>query len=389
MNNPVLPQDFDQYKGFIGNKTLNLKKCLDWGFTVPEFIALPSSMTAELFTNQGLLNDVVKAITDMLPCQKYAVRSSALIEDGGSHSLAGQFLTKINLTAAELSQGIQDVLKQANTYLKGDLNIFSIIVQDYITADISGVTFTRNPNGSREMVLEYGFCAGEKIVSGEIKPNKTSLYWNQTSTTLPKPLWQADVLSKFKELENKYGDPQDIDWCLKDNKFYLLQTRPITTLTSLQYEQIKYLETALPQNLDYYFEKTEISEIAPRPSTITHDLLELIYADNGPVANVYRKYGVKYENTGCLKIIGNELYIDKEKEIRGLLPAYSYLRGKDFIPKLRNFGKLLPTIKNLYFLNKINTGKYENIFSDLKNKIESKIKTPNLNNALSNFLSDY
>lgn len=54
-------------------------------------------------------------------------------------------------------------------------------------------------------------------------------------------------------------------FCLK---FYILQSRPITTVTKEKYEEYIYLDETLPLGQDFLFEKTEISEIAPRPTTI-------------------------------------------------------------------------------------------------------------------------
>ncbi len=390
-NNIIQLQEIDKNKNYLGNKTLNLKKCVDWGFNVPQFVAIPSFISKELLSNQSLRNKVVEEIRAVLKNEKYAVRSSALIEDGVKQSLAGQFLTKTNIGSTELDQSIIDVLTQANVYLKGDLDAFSIIIQEYIASDISGVTFTRNPNGNREMILEYGFCEGEKIVSGAIKPEKLIVYWNDTSIeTLQKSKRFVQAIEVFKELECKNSFPQDIEWCIKNDQFYVLQTRPITTITINEYEGIIFLENALSKRSQYYFEKTELSEIAPRPSTITHDLLSLIYSKDGPVDKVYRTYGVDYTDTSFIKIIGNELFVDKDKEIQGLLPSYSYLSNKNFTPTFNRFSKSLVTMRNLFCLNKIKTKGYEQLFDKLKNKIEE-TKQDNLDckTALKKFLNDY
>ena len=301
-------------------------------------------------SNENLKKEIVQETIKILQCKKYAVRSSALIEDGESKSFAGQFTTKLNLSSDELIEGIEDVLKQANNFLHGELDKFSIIIQEYIIPDISGVTFTRNPNGSREMIIEYGFCEGEKIVSGEIKPEEFSFYWNEKDIKLPKQFSINKIVEKFKDIENKSKFPQDIEWCIKDSQFYLLQTRPVTTITNKQYGQINFLEKQLSKSEKYFFEKTEITEIASRPTEFTKSLLKVIYSKNGPVSNVYKKYGVNFKDTDFLHIIGNELFVDKEREIKGLLPAYSYLQNKNFIPKFSHYSKIIPTIKNLFFL---------------------------------------
>ena len=379
----------DQNKKCLGNKTLNLKKCLDWGFNVPKFIAIPSHISRNLYSDKNLKEEIVQEVIRILQCKKYAVRSSALIEDGENKSFAGQFTTKLNLSSNELTRGIDEVLKQANDFLNGELDKFSIIIQEYIAPDISGVTFTRNPNGCREIIIEYGFCKGEKIVNGEIKPEKISLYWNEKGIKLLNQFLTGEVIENFKNIERQNEFPQDIEWCVKDNQFYLLQTRPITTMTRKQYEQINFLERQLSEREKYFFEKTEISEIAPRPTEFTLSLLKLIYSQNGSVSEVYKKYDVNFNDTNFLHTIGNELFVDKEKEIQGLLPAYSYLQNQNFVPKFSYYSKIVPTIKNLFFLNKIRTNGYEQIFQDLKTRIATTNQDKNYQTALKVFLEDY
>ena len=388
-NNIIKSQEIDQNKKFLGNKTLNLKKLLDWGFNVPKFVAIPSHVSNHLYSDDNLKKEISQEANRILQCKKYAVRSSALIEDGVNKSYAGQFITKLNLSNHELLGCIDEVLKQANDFLHGKLDKFSIIIQEYITPDISGVTFTRNPNGRREMIIEYGFCEGEKIVSGEIKPDKFSCFWNEKDIKLPKQFSINQIVEKFKDIENKSKFPQDIEWCIKDDKFYILQTRHITTISDKQYKQINFLEKQLSESKRYFFEKTEISEIAPRPTKFTLSLLKLIYAQNGPVSEVYKKYGVNFTDTNFLKIIGNELFVDKEREIRRLLPGYSYLQNQNFYPKFSNYSKIIPTIKNLFSLNKIKTSCYEQIFYNLKTKIETPNQEHYLQVILRNFLTDY
>jgi len=382
--------EIDKHKNFLGNKTLNLKNSVDFGFNVPKFIAISSKASATLFADESERENVASEIIGILPSEKYAVRSSALIEDSKDSSLAGQFLTKTNVDGKDLSGAIYEVLKQAEGYLDDKLNEFSIIVQEYIMPDMSGVVFTRNPNGNREMIIEYGFCEGEKIVSGEIKPKKVSFYHNEPlPKNLPKIFLENQIVEKFKAVEKKNNFPQDIEWCIRGDQFYLLQTRPITTISDDQYKQIVFLEGSLPKKEKYFFEKTEISEIAPRPSAITFSMLQYIYTDDGPVDRVYRKYGVKYQDTDFLKIIGNELYVDKEKEIGGLLSGYTYFNDENFSPKMGNPLKALPLVKNLFFINKIKTSGYKKLFDILKLKIENGHDELDLKTAMEKFLTEY
>ena len=255
---------------------------------------------------------------------------------------------------------------------------------------MAGVVFTRNPIGGREMVIEYSSGIGEQIVSGEIVPEKNQLYWNNDlPKDAPKEFNRSSIISKFKKIESSFDFPQDIEWCICDNKFYILQTRPITTISDTQYEQILYLEKFLAKRNCFYFEKTEISEIAPRPTSFTFSLLKKLYEKDGPIDKVYRELGVKYQYNSFLKIIGNELYVDSEKELCGLLPAYTHFSDDEFVPKLKIKSGLLRSLKNIIKLNTISTKPFEELFVDLKKLIEDQDVCTELDKSLKKFILDY
>lgn len=373
----------------VGCKTLSLKRALDWGYNVPRFVALPCDTMQGLLDVHDLRNETARKITKILRCENYAVRSSALSEDGRVESMAGRFLTETNIARENLSDGIHAVIKHALNVLSGDISRFSLIVQEYVAPDVFGVLFTRNPIGSREMVVEYGLCAGEEIVGGKIKPKKYSFYWNETRKNAPLFLGEK-LVEDFKRLELEYGFPQDIEWCIRHEDFYLLQSRPITTITEKQYDQITALEKLLPRTGPYYFEKTEVTEIAPRPTRLTFGLLKAIYSQAGPIASVYAKHGVKYRDTGFLRIIGNELFIDKEKEMKGILPSAGYLRNTGFVPKIEGLSGISRTLLNAIRLNRIRTSDYEDIYRRLKCLLETSRATGvDFRDELENFIRDY
>src|SRR3989339_31875 len=322
-NNVIQSGEIIRYRKFLGNKTLNLKRGVDFGFCVPEFVALPATISKRLFLDKKFRDQVVNEIIKNTQYKSYAVRSSALIEDGKNESLAGKFLTKINITKNKLEYAVYEVLKQAEA--RGDLKKFSVIIQKYILPNISGVTFTRDPKGGREMVVEYAYCTGEKIVGGETKPRRISFYWHDIfPKDLPEEFIANNIIEKFKKIEKEYEFPQDIEWCIRDNKFYLLQTRPISTISDKQYEQIIFLEKNF-----------------------------------------------------------------SEKEIISLLPAYTYFKNKYFLPRFSRFSRSLATIKNLFFLNMIRGVNHKILFNKLKIKIEDNQSITDLRTAIKNFLIDY
>lgn len=422
----LLPSEIEKHKKEIGPKTLNLKKLLDLGLNVPEFVAIPASTVVQIaqanlpktakspktfkspktssssaspdslttFSSPKIssaLSNLSKTIVKKLPCEKYAVRSSALIEDSHQESFAGQFSTEINVEPPDLPRAIRKVTLQAAQFLKGDLSRFSLIVQKYIEPDFAGVTFTRDPFGGREMVIEYHPGRGEDLVSGQIKPQRSAFYWHQKPTSkLPISKFPAlnQQVKNFQKIENHFAAPQDIEWCLKDQKWYFLQTRPITSLSLETYESLKFLDQNLPQNKRFFYAKTEISEIAPQPTPFTFSLLQRIYAKNGPIYKVYQKYGLNYQNLDFLQLIGNELFVDREAEIKTLLPSFSYFKKSAYKPHFASFQSFFTTIRNLFALSFLRRDPVP-IFNQTLRQLQASPKLLTFDVVLNHFLKDY
>ncbi len=388
----ILPENLESYKKELGPKTLNLKKLKDLGLNVPAFVALPTSTVKKLWGNYQTgetkyINSLIDDITKSLPFQNFAVRSSALIEDSSKSSYAGQFLTKTAVSGTELGLAIMEVINDAEKKLNRNLELFSIIIQDFIEADYSGIAFTRDPRGGREMLIECSAGAGENIVSGKTIPERKIVFWTQNSVVSQLPNFK-ELIGNFKKIEIAFNRPQDIEWCLKNGEYFYLQARPITTVATKEYEQILFLDTVLPKDEKFLYEKTEISEIAQRPTPFTLSLLELIYKAGGPVEKIYSKHGIGYEHQNFIKIVGNELYVDREKEIKTLLPSYSYINSTNLQPKFHSFRKIFTTIKNIFKLNTIKS-KPEELLNKIKPKLASVSNMTDFDSALDLFLKDY
>lgn len=353
----------------IGSKTIRLQELQKIGMNVPKFIAIPSEKL-----------QTIKATDINLDAKSYAVRSSALIEDSEKKSFAGQFQTKINVPQEGLEEAIKEVTSDALSKIK--IEQFSVLIQEYIEPDFAGVTFTRNPSGGHEMMIEFHKGRGEEIVGGKVKPEHLEIFWNEEK--IPNKLLNfTEAFENFKKIEQHFGHPQDIEWCIKDDTWYFLQTRPITTISAQEHEQNLYLDKTLSGQ--FLYEKTEISEIAPRPTPFTFSLLEKIYGHRGPVQNTYQKYNIIYQPKEFLKIIGNELFCDREKEIKTLLPAYTYFASMDLKPKAAGLSGLWTTLKNTSNLKKIKTENPEKLFESLQKETSYE----NFKSAISNFLKEY
>jgi pyruvate,water dikinase len=204
-----------------------------------------------------------------------AVRSSATAEDMPKYSFAGQYETFLGITDfpscleaikrcwASLWSKQAFCYRQANSL--GHLNIaVAVIVQSLVKAESSGVSFSINPvNGRKEqIIIESCFGLGEGLVSGKITPdryifNKQKLQLvsrnaskkeiqyilNGKDGLVEKPLEShkinefslkeglaREIAAAAKEIERKFGGPQDIEWAVQNGEIFFLQSRPITTI---------------------------------------------------------------------------------------------------------------------------------------------------------------
>lgn len=379
----IIPSaDITEHSHTLGDKAKNLKRLIDHGFAVPDFVAIPSDGVRLIDRDPHKLDELCNTLRQTFPHQLYAVRSAALIEDRGASSMAGQFHTETKVSPSGLAAAITAVIEQAKPLLGGNLDKFSLIIQRYIEADIAGVCFTRDPGGRREMVIEYQCGAGEHIVGGAITPEHVSLFWNDAE------LFSVCDATAFQKIEAIFGFPQDIEWCVQNGTLSLLQTRPITTISADQYHEITFLETCLTAESsgDFCYAKTEISEMAPRPTPFTFSLIQAIYAADGPVEKVYRKYHVDYAPKDFLKLIGNELFVDRNAELQTLLPSFGIL-NHNYRPRFRSFRHLPRTIRNIFFTATFKAP--ADLPDRLHGALASPDNAPDFTTSKQTFLDDY
>lgn len=110
----------------------------------------------------------------------YAVRSSAVGEDGSGNSFAGQMESYLYVKPEDIRAKIQAVIDSANSErirfyreqngLKNDEIKVGVIIQEMINSEVSGVAFSSNPiTGKRnEILISSVFGLGEGLVSGEL-----------------------------------------------------------------------------------------------------------------------------------------------------------------------------------------------------------------------------
>ena len=234
----------------------------------------------DFFANADIPADIIEAIEQAyaeIGEPEVAVRSSATAEDLPGTSFAGQYSTFLNVKGKEeLLRTVKECWASLWNYralsyrvkqgIANDGLAHGVVVQEMINAEKSGILFTANPvNGRRDqMLLNSSWGLGEAIVGGEVTPDQWVLdkkeakiveetVNNKEVMTIRKdkgiefvavPLekrteitlnrQEVDSLLNFgNKVEEYFGSPQDIEWAYRKGEFYLVQTRPITSLYPL------------------------------------------------------------------------------------------------------------------------------------------------------------
>ncbi|MFA5934856.1 MAG: PEP/pyruvate-binding domain-containing protein [Candidatus Paceibacterota bacterium] len=230
-----------------------------------------------LIKNASMPENIAKEIEEqfkLLDTEYVAVRSSATAEDGADNAWAGQLDSYLNTKKENLLEKVQHCWASLFTpraifyrFEKGlhttKISV-AVVVQKMVNSEISGIAFSVHPvtEDRNQMIIEAGFGLGEAIVSGQVTPDSyvvekeprriidtnintqtRGLYRVQTGGNewidIPEPKASSQVLTDSQVLdftdfimriENHYGFPCDIEWAYEKNTFYIVQSRPITTL---------------------------------------------------------------------------------------------------------------------------------------------------------------
>ncbi|HCX50141.1 MULTISPECIES: phosphoenolpyruvate synthase [Bacillus cereus group] len=221
--------------------------------------------------------DVVESVAHYLSHfgdeHAYAVRSSATAEDLPYASFAGQQDTYLNVMGKEnILQHIKKcwaslftdravIYRMQNGFDHNQVSI-CVVIQKMVFPEASGILFTADPITSNRKVLsiDASFGLGEALVSGLVSADnykvkedeivekviatkKLAIYGRKEGGTERKKispnqqkvqtLTEQQILQLARigrQIEAYFGCPQDIEWCLVDDTFYIVQSRPITTL---------------------------------------------------------------------------------------------------------------------------------------------------------------
>lgn len=315
----------DTAKRKVGSKAVQLLRLLSEGFSVPPLVALTCAEVKDILESNTVAESMVDDIVAAVPVDQYAVRSAVLVEDGQDSAQAGAFTSILRVEAAELEKAIVIVAKDAAEKLS-DTSSIAIIIQEYIEADLGGVLFTRHPAGEYRRVVEHQVGSAEQVVHGGAVIRTECPVSGELKST--QPYFMSELLQVGNQIESLYEWPQDIEWVIKNKQLYIVQTRPITSLTKAQYEGQVYVDAFVPKENEYFYEQAPAAETFVNPSPLSFSVLESLHKSTGPIAQAYQTFGVQYHPTNEHIQIGNAVYVDKLKELQSLFPAYRYRQGK-------------------------------------------------------------
>ena len=251
-------------------KARHLEILQEKGFPVPKFILVSENEEVDLSFSEK---------------EYFAVRSNFSAEDGGGHSFAGQFLTRLNVKREKVQEAVQEVFasyagsleykekanrgkaeqvlkqqgkegrqenaeKQESTeQKKAEVLVETVLIQEMLFSEKSGVLFTKNPKGIlSEMVVVLGQGLGDKVVEDQENvltyhyfPGECLYQEGQGQSCLSEQAQESPGLGLEEEelktlftlgerIERLFQKPMDIEFAIEKGKIYILQAREITTL---------------------------------------------------------------------------------------------------------------------------------------------------------------
>ena len=332
-----------EIRTLFGGKLLGLYEAHLLGIKVPQTFMIHSQLCKEFLEMHPSKNPrefkeeaarfIEKNLSfDELPEGLYAVRSSAQAEDGSSKSYAGIFDTELNVSKKSISKAIADVWSslletKAKAYEKSS-QLMGVIIHPMVEAKYAGVCFLVHPSPTtifenQKIVIEYARSCGEKVVGGEITPDRLIGSFDSLQKNGEHP-WVKGLLKNANQLQKSFEHPLDIEFAVDENdQFYLLQQRPISkiypsnrldltpyqrlykrSLFSLDIELLlegccrflpEYLEIPLDleqwmimttnsQNIQELWENVSLSE------KVLHELIENIQQDSTYLSRIHVRY---------------------------------------------------------------------------------------------------
>ena len=252
----------------VGGKARGLADLIGLGLPVPPAAVLTTE-AHERFREQGAIADpdrlaIIAAVEEL--GEPLAVRSSAADEDADDRSAAGQYDSVMGVRGAEAVMAAAEhcwraaETGRARSYREGSPPNVALVLQREVAADRAGVAFSLDPvtGADTAVVIEAVFGHGEGAVGGEVAPDRYRVERGSdvvsarvadkagaadgSGSLLPLPRERRTartlrddearaVAGVVTTAERGLGRPVDIEFCFARGELWVVQCRPITTLS--------------------------------------------------------------------------------------------------------------------------------------------------------------
>lgn len=294
----------------VGGKASSLSRLISLGVEVPPGYAMTKKVL-QWFQEQGELppafkDELVRAVQS-LSSEHVIVRSSAIGEDSGSFSFAGQLdsivvpneLKSIQEAIYTCWKGLTNDRVLAYQQVTGKkLTEMGVVIQEFLDADYAGVTFTQSPNEESEIYTEYVKGGGEQLVSGKVTPQNFSVVaGGELGETLP--FNASSLIEQSLQLKDFYGCHLDIEWVAKNSTIYFVQARPITVNVK---SKVHWTNTNLNENYP--------DPISPLLYSIARDSYYHYFKNIATLLQIHKETicGLEYDFSNTVGIWGNRIY---------------------------------------------------------------------------------
>ncbi len=268
----------------LGGKGYGLMQLQEQGFNVPDWFAVsprgfedslnasqrsafesgdPQKIRSELeslLIDSGVRTEIERALGELSQNgDQFAVRSSALDEDSGDCSFAGQLESCLSVPAGAVPEKIAFVWRsgfseRVSAYRSEHGHSLhaqrapAVIIQRMINPKAAGVAFSSDPVSGRSSTVVISAVPGlaNRLVSGDTDSDDYELDRSGKVTRRQRPGFdtkesdraltdqQVTQIGKVaRQIARRLGRPQDIEWAIAGDDLYVLQTRPITTSADL------------------------------------------------------------------------------------------------------------------------------------------------------------
>jgi phosphoenolpyruvate synthase/pyruvate phosphate dikinase len=218
--------------------------------------------------------ELKEAISTAFDGKAVVVRSSSPEEDAAASSFAGLHESYVNIRGTDdilehISKVWASLWSDAALLYRQEIGLdvkksaMAVVIQEIVIGDKSGVVFSKNPNDASQGIIESVYGLNQGLVDGAVEPDRWILdrqektiishtpaerkYWIITGESgvqldaLPEHLANLPPLD-FGEArhvfdlalaaENYFKSPQDVEWTFRKKDLVVLQSRPITTLST-------------------------------------------------------------------------------------------------------------------------------------------------------------